>query len=98
MRVVWSFKALQTYFTIVDYLKNEWGDNIAENFIIKVEKVIDEIRQNPYMFEASKKYKNVRKGFLDKHNLLFYRVKPRKEIIELLIFWDTRQDDKKIRY
>ena len=98
MNIVWSLKALQSYYKIVDFLTSEWNETVAKNFIIEVEKVIDEIRQNPYLFESSKRYKNVRKGFISKHNLLFYRVKPRKKEIELLIFWDTRQDDNKLRY
>ena len=46
MQVFWSLKALQTYFTIVDFLKSEWNEHVAQNFIIEVENVIDEIRKN----------------------------------------------------
>ena len=48
------------------------------------------------MFEVSKKYKNVRKGYVTKHNAIFYRIKPRKK--EILLFLDNRQDDKRRLY
>ena len=44
------------------------------------------------MFEESRKKKNVRKGFVTKHNTLYYRVRPRKKELQLLLFWDNRQD------
>jgi len=56
------------------------------------------IKEAPYIFEASKKYKDVRKGFVTEHNTLYYRMRPGKKEIELLIFWDNRQDDKKRPY
>jgi hypothetical protein len=50
------------------------------------------------MFEESKKKKNVRKGLISKHNTLYYRVKPRKKELQLLMFWDNRQDPKKLKF
>jgi plasmid stabilization system protein ParE len=94
MKIIWTSRALKTYFKVVDYLKEEWGDNLIKDFACKVENVIAQIKDNPEMFEASNRYKYVRKGLITKHNTLFYRIKPRKKEIELLIFWDNRQDDK----
>lgn len=98
MKITWTLKALKTYFKVSDYLQEAWGDVVVGNFLLKVEKVIKEIQGHPVMFEASRKYKNVRKGFVDEHITLFYRIKPRKKEIELLIFWDNRQDDEKRLY
>lgn len=98
MRVIWTQRALKTYFKVADYLGNEWGETVVKNFSQEVEKFIREIKENPLMFEISRKYKNVRKGFVTKHNTVFYRIKPRKKEIELLIFWDNRRDDKKRPY
>ena len=54
--------------------------------------MLEQIKQNPEMFEESRKKKNVRKGFVTKHNTLYYRVRPRKKELQLLLFWDNRQD------
>ncbi len=98
MTVIWSERALKTYFKVADYLQEEWGEAVLDNFITKVDSLIELIQEMPTMFELSRKYKNVRKGFVTEHNTLYYRVKPRKKEIELLIFWDTRQDSKKRPY
>jgi len=98
MRVTWTLRALKTYFNVSDYLQEAWGDAVVKSFALEVEKLIREIQEHPEMFEASKRYKNVRKGFVTEYNTVFYRIKLRKKEIELLIFWDNRQDDKKRQY
>jgi len=95
MKVTWTQRALKSYFKVADYLNEEWGDKVLQNFETKVQTIIEQIEEMPNIFEESKKFKNIRKGFITKHNTLYYRFKPRKEEIELLIFWDNRQDDKK---
>jgi plasmid stabilization system protein ParE len=75
MTVIWTFRALKTYFKVSDYLQGEWGNTVVKNFADEVERVIGEITENPYMFEVSKKYKNVRKGLVTEHNTMFYRIK-----------------------
>jgi hypothetical protein len=58
--------------------------------------LLEQIKSNPEMFLASRKKKNVQKGLITKHNTLYYRIKPRKKEIELITFWDHRQDPKKL--
>jgi plasmid stabilization system protein ParE len=67
-------------------------------FADQTDKVIEQIAENPYMFVATEKRKNVRKGFVNKLVSLFYRVKPRKKEIELLRFRDNRMDPDKLEY
>jgi plasmid stabilization system protein ParE len=98
MTIIWTFRALKTYFRVADYLQAEWGNTVVQNFANEVERVIRELKGNPYMFEVSEKYKNVRKGFITEYNSMFYRIKPRKKEIEILIFWDNRQDNKRKPY
>jgi len=98
MNIIWSLRALKSYFIVSDYLQNEWGTTVANKFSEDVERLFLVIKKDPHIFEASKKYKNVRKGFLTKHNMMFYRIKPRKKEIEILLFWDNRKDPKKRPY
>ena len=98
MKVSWSHAARLTYFNVLAYLEEAWTKREIQNFVDEVEKVISQIIADPYMFEASRKKKNVRKGFITKHNTLYYRVKPRKKELELITFWDNRQNDKKRPY
>ncbi|MFA6400092.1 MAG: type II toxin-antitoxin system RelE/ParE family toxin [Salinivirgaceae bacterium] len=98
MTIIWTQRALSTYFKVADYLQEGWGETVLNNFAGEVEKVIKHIEETPNMFEVSKKYKDIRKGFITEHNTLYYRIKPRKKEIELLVFWDNRRDSKKRPY
>ena len=98
MEISWTPTAKKTYFKVLDYLAEEWTKKEVENFVHKVESILEQIKSNPEMFEASRKKKNVRKGLINKQNTLYYRVKPRKNELELITFWYNRKDLKKLAY
>lgn len=96
MKVFWTPQARHTYFKVLDHLEKAWTEKEIRNFINKVDILLDQIKQNPEMFEESSKKRNVRKGLITKHNTLYYRVSPKKMEIQLLVFWDNRQDPGKL--
>lgn len=69
---------------MLEYLNKAWSSREIEYFIYETEKVLNHIKDNPYMYKVSKKKKNVRKGFVTKHNSFYYRVKPRNKEIEVI--------------
>jgi len=73
-------------------------DKGKQNFVDRTEKTLSQIVKTPEMFEASRKKKNVRKGLITKHNTLYYRIKLLKQEIELITFWDNRQNPEKLAY
>lgn len=98
MKLSWTPTARLTYFEVIDHLKKTWTEKEIVNFVNTVEKVLKQICDNPYMFKTTRKQKNVRKGFVTKYNTIYYRVKPRKKELELITFWDNRQNPKKMAY
>jgi plasmid stabilization system protein ParE len=98
MKIRWTPTAKITYFKVLDYLAKNWTIKEIKNFTNEVESVLNQIAENPYMFEASRNSKNIRKGFITKHNILYYRIKPRKKEIELLTFWFTAQSPERLSY
>ncbi|MEX2410259.1 MAG: type II toxin-antitoxin system RelE/ParE family toxin [Candidatus Paceibacterota bacterium] len=98
MKISWTFTARITYIKVLDHLSVNWTKKEVENFINEVEALLEQISSNPEMFQASRKRKNVRKGHITRHNTLYYRIKPRKKELELITFWDNRQDPKKLAY
>lgn len=97
MKISWTPTARRTYLNVLDHLEKTLTEKEIQNFINEVDDLLDQIKQNPGMFEESKKKKNVRKGYITKHNALYYRVMPRKKELQLLLFWDNRQDPKKLK-
>lgn len=98
MKVSWTPKARFTYFRVLEYLDEAWTIREIQNFVDRTEKTLSQIVKTPEMFEASRKKKNVRKGLITKHNTLYYRIRIRKQEIELITFWDNRQNPKKLAY
>ena len=98
MKISWTPKARRTYFEVIDHLEKDWTEREIRNFINEVDHLLEQIKQNPEMFEESRKKKNVRKGLVTKQNTLYYQVRPRKKELQLLLFWDNRQNPGKLAY
>ena len=98
MKISWTRTARRTYFKVLDYLAENWTKREVVNFINEVENLLNQITNNPEMFQSSRKKKNVRKALITKHNTLYYRIKPRKKELELITFWDNRQNPNKLAY
>ena len=95
MKISWTPTARLTYYKVLDFINKQWTIKEVENFIYKTEHIIAQISEYPYLFKASRK-KSVRKGFITEHQSLYDRSKPRKREIELIAFWDNRQDPSSI--
>jgi len=98
MKISWTPTAKRTYFKVLDYLAENWTKREVTNFMSEVESLLTQITDNPEMFQASRKKKNVRKALITKHNTLYYRIKPKNKELELITFWDNRQDPQKLAY
>lgn len=57
-KALWTSKAIKTAGDIVKYLREEWTDKEADNFLDKVDEVIATIEINPKLFRASVKKAN----------------------------------------
>ena len=92
--VTWSPTAQHSYYLILEYLEEKWTSKEIIAFIIRTEEVIKHICQNPLLFPYSKK-SATHKCVVIKQVSLFYRIN--RTTVELLVFWDNRQDPTKLR-
>ena len=98
MKIIWLPKAQSSFKNIADYLIENWTEKEVNKFVGETNKLLETIKNQPKTFVATEKDKDVRKGLVNKHVSLFYKIKPRKKLIELLLFWDNRRNPKKRRY
>lgn len=96
--VVWTLKASNSYLAIVEYLLTEFGDNVVVDFVTTVHDKIALIASNPYLFRKSSTKKNIFITVIHKRVILSYRYRPVLKRVELLLFWDTRQNPSKFPY
>ena len=93
-KIIWSPKAIKTFDKVIDYLTDNWTEKEISAFVKETNHVVFLISKNPYLFRSSEK-ENVLEGIITKHNLLLYQVDKKTNSIELLSFFDTRQNPKK---
>lgn len=90
--IIWSPTARLSYYSILEYLGENWSFREIEAFIDRTEAVINHICDNPLLYPYSKEG-DIHRCVVVKQISLFYRIKEKN--IELLVFWDNRQDPKK---
>ncbi len=95
-KIVWTKRANSKFNKIIDYLEEEWGHGVTQNFVTKTYDIIELISDQSDLGTLENSEKSIRGFLLTKHNRLFYRV-TEKEII-LLNFFDTRSGSKRKRF
>ena len=96
MEIIWSAKAKTSFFSVIDYLNENWTKKEMVQFYQRTHITINAIKKNPAIFPASSKNKTIRKAIIDKNNSFFYKVDHTNQKIYLLTFFDSRQDPKKL--
>lgn len=93
MKIIWSDKAEEDFKQNIEYLFQEWNEEVVKNFTFEAERVLKIIEITPRVFQKHQK-KNVYIVPITKHITLFYDVK-RKEI-QLLRFWNNFKNPRKL--
>jgi len=91
--VTWSPTAQLTYYKVLEYLDEKWTEKELKAFIHRTEEVILYICDNPLLYPYSKE-SDTYKCVIVRQVSLFYRKKA--TTIELLMFWDNRQNPAKL--
>jgi plasmid stabilization system protein ParE len=89
----WSERAREENNNLLDYLLNEWGEEITLRIAEQIEKTAIRIQQSPDQFPIFSKRKHVRRCVLSPQTSIFFRVY-RTEIVIISVF-DNRQNPKK---
>jgi plasmid stabilization system protein ParE len=89
-KLVWSPNAKEEYAQLLKYIEQWYGTNAALHFLEQVDKIIGSIEIFPYAFPTSHKVPNFRKAVITKQASIFYKIN--NKTIEILHFWDNRQD------
>ena len=93
-KVVISQQAEKKLQALFKYLL-EWSYKVKSDFIIKLDQNIQIIKEQPKSFPESDKQSGLRKCVITKQITLYYEFND--EEIQILTFFDTRQDPKKFK-
>ena len=92
-KILWTDNALQELEATLNYLQKKWTVKELKNLAVALEKTLQLIAQNPYIFQASVEKKEIRRAVVLNLNTLYYRISENR--IEILSFFSNRQSPKK---
>ncbi|MEO8415353.1 MAG: type II toxin-antitoxin system RelE/ParE family toxin [Ginsengibacter sp.] len=94
--VIYKKRFLHKLLKLLNYLKSEWGEDVSNTFILKLQKRLQTLSHQPYSGVPSSAVKSVRSILITRHNRLFYRIK--NNSIEVINLYDTRSNPGKNPY
>lgn len=80
---------------LFEYLLEEWSHKVKSEFIKKLDKNIQIIKDQPASFPESEKESGLRKCVITKHTTLYYQFNDKE--IQILTLFDTRQNPDKLK-
>lgn len=93
-KVVWSPTADATFAQVIDYLSNNFSEKEIYHFVSLTDDIVQLISKNPFLFRSAAGV-NVREALVTPQTLLIYRVNESTKTIQIIAFFDTRQNPKK---
>ena len=88
--IVFSSTAIETFDAIKFQIEERFGNKTVAEFEERTLKVLKTISLSPEIFQSLNQAPYIRKGFIHKNCTMFYEVKATQ--IEILFFWDNRQE------
>jgi plasmid stabilization system protein ParE len=96
--ILWTDSGKISFNKIVEYLREMWTEREVERFVNRTSEMLATLKRYPETCRPSSKRKNVRIGILNKHTQLVYHYKPRSKQLQILLFWNPKQDPAKFKY
>ena len=94
-KVVLSSTAKSKLSDLLKYLEHKWSSKVKDDFTKKLDQSVSRIARYPKSCPESNEIKGLFKCVVTRQTSLFYRIKPKE--IEIVTFFDTRQDPGKIK-
>ncbi len=97
-RIVWTSRALKQLQKILNFIINQQkSTSYADKILSEIQDIEQYIIKNPMSFvEVENTSKEVHKAIVLKHYSIFYSIS-NNNIINILCFWDNRQDHKNLK-
>jgi plasmid stabilization system protein ParE len=94
--IIWSPLAIRSYGENIEYLKTSWSEKEVEGFIDLTAKKLKVLTQFPGTGYSSPQSPSFRKTLIGTRIMLIYRYRRRTNTVELIRFFNTCQNPKKI--
>jgi plasmid stabilization system protein ParE len=88
-RIRWTDNALKELEETFTFLETNWTEKELRKLSNALDKTLNLISQNPYIFQSSDFKKDIRRAVILSLNSLYYRIKDQD--VEILSFFSNRQ-------
>lgn len=92
----WTTESARTLQQNLEYLEDEWDNQVINKFLDRVEEVLENIKANPKLYPLHRPKDTVHRCVVHKRIILYYKVVDDSHI-DLLTFWNTYQDPDKLK-
>jgi len=93
-KLIWSEEALNNLKGILKYLEKRWSKREIKRFAQLLDKQLELIKNNPYLFAESNKSDGLRKSVLSRQTSIYYKIIDYQ--IRIISLFDNRQDPNKL--
>lgn len=97
MKVYLSELAESKLLKLTEYLLENWGQQVRDKFIEKLNERVEQIRKQPNSCPKSKEITGLYRCVITKQISLYYRVLNHVQEIEIITVFDTRQNPDKLK-
>lgn len=94
--IVWNKRAESSLDKITDYIGKHFSQKEEDIFVVQVLETLAAIAKFPKAYPETKLFKGARKAVIHPYSTLFYRIESKGKV-RLLLFWDNRNNPKKIK-
>jgi hypothetical protein len=94
-KVTWTENAKLDYWQNIDYLETEWTIAVVENFLDKVDLVLNQLEKGNVIYKPTEQ-KDIFQIVIVKQITLYYKL--HNNNITLLRFWNNHQNPTKFKY
>jgi len=93
LKIVWTPQAVKGLENVLNYLEDAWSASEINLLEENLTDLLKRIREHPEICPATSHFKGVRKGLVDKNNYIIYRIHSDRNLIEIINFRGTKQND-----
>lgn len=94
--IKWSDKAKTSFNENIDYLREDWNEQVLIDFLDRVDEVLNKIEYDPLLYPLYKHIQNIHKCVVSGQITLYYQISDEKNI-DLIVFWNVYQNPKKLK-
>lgn len=91
--VNWTEESEITFNENIEYLSKSWDLQSINNFLNRVDEVVENIKSNPYLYPVYRQSDKVHKCVVNLHITVYYKILDASNV-DLITFWNTHKNPK----